>query len=151
MRNRFRHRPQKKEEEEAYYQEVLEGEEIPNQWSLRLRKLESFHFPQSNEPSVIPIDIKRALIITKDRSASITFDISTFRKYTICIINESQHTITFSFELSPNNVHFMKKDYCEVKSGEMECVMADDYLKYARISVKGYASTTVIVYLQGYQ
>ncbi|MGN1387611.1 MAG: DUF6385 domain-containing protein [Bacillus sp. (in: firmicutes)] len=151
MRNRFRHRPQKKEEEEAYYQEILQGEEIPNQWSLKLRKLESYHIPQNHDPEIVPVDIKRALIITKESSASITFDISTFWKYTICIINESQHAITFSFELSPNNIHFMKKaDRSEVRAGEMECVSSDNYLKYARISVKGYASSTVVVYLQGY-
>lgn len=154
MRNRFKHKPPIKDEEEAYYQEVLKGEDIPNQWSLKLRKIESLYLPHelSNEDKgIVPIDVKRGLLLTKDRTASITFDISTFRKYTICVINESDEGISFSFEISPNNINFFKVANSKVKPGQMECVSADEYLKYAKISVKGQSSASVIVYLQGYK
>ena len=155
MHNRFKHQPQIKDEEEAYYQEVLKGEDIPNQWSLKLRKIESLHLPHntfSDENGIVPIDVKRGLLLTENRTASITFDISTFRKYSICVINESDDGIIFSFELSPNNINFIKKAAnLKVKPRSMECVSAEEYLKYARISVKGNATASVIVYLQGFK
>lgn len=154
MRNRFKNKPPIKDEEEAYYQEVLQGEEIPNQWSLKLRKIESFHLPQdwiNEDKAIVPIDVKRGLLLTKDCTASITFDISTFRKYTICVINESDDSISFTFELSPNNINFVKVANSKVKPGHMDCVSAKEYLKYAKIRVKGHSSASVIVYLQGFK
>jgi len=154
MRNRNRHRPQNNNEEEAYYQETLTGEDIPNQWSLKLRKIESLYFPHgqlNNDNTIVPIDVKRALLLKKDRKASIIFDISTFKKYSICVINESDYKISFSFELSPNNINFVKKEAdLEVQPRQMKCVSADEYLRYARISVNGNYAASVIVYLQGY-
>jgi len=155
MHNRFKHQPPIKDEEEAYYQEVLKGEDIPNQWSLKLRKIESLYLPQerlNEENGIVPIDVKRGLLLAENRTASITYDISTFKKYTICVINESDDGITFSFELSPNNINFIKKvANLKVKPRGMECVSTDEYLKYARISVKGNSSASVIVYLQGFK
>lgn len=155
MRNRSKHKPQIQDEEAAYYQEILKGEDIPNQWSLKLRKIESLHLPHdmlNNHNDIVPIDVQRGLLLTENRTASITYDVSMFRKYSICIINESDEGITFSFELSPNNINFIKKSSnLKVKPRSMECVSADEYLKYARISVKGDSAASVIIYLQGYK
>ncbi|WP_042346763.1 DUF6385 domain-containing protein [Bacillus massiliigorillae] len=145
--------PQNINYNEIFFQEKEIGEEIPNQWSLKLKKVESILLPHtvSDDSSVLQaVDVKRSLILKKDGKASITFDISTLKKYSICVINESDYLITFCLELSPNNINFIKKTpYIEVEPRGIKMVSSDDYLKYARIRVLGKNISSVIIYLQG--
>ncbi|MEH6944926.1 DUF6385 domain-containing protein [Bacillus sp. JJ722] len=154
MKNkRMEQAPQNMNYNEIIFQEKEIGDEIPNQWSLKLKKIESILLPKttSDMSSVLqPVDVKRSLLLNKDGKASITFDISTLKKYSICVINESDHPITFCLELSPNNIHFVKKTpYIEVEPRQIEMVSSDDYLKYARIQLLGENISSVVVYLQG--
>lgn len=151
--NRMEQAPQNMNYNEIIFQEKEIGEEIPNQWSLKLKKIESILLPNNvaDKSSILQaVDVKRSLILKKDGKASITFDISTLKKYSICVINESDHPITFCLELSPNNIHFVKKtSYIEVEPREIEMVSSDDYLKYARIQLSGKNISSVVIYLQG--
>lgn len=136
---------------EAFHQERQIGEVIPNQWSLRLKKIESFLLPNERTTrSSSAIDIKRSLLLKKDGKASITFDISTFSKYTISIINESEHRISFCLELSPDNIHFVNKiPYTDLNPKQVECVTAIEYLKFAKVKISGKKISSVTIFLQG--
>lgn len=146
--------PQNMNYNEIFFQEKEIGEDIPNQWSLKLKKIESIILPgikkAGHNQEWQPVDIKRSLLLKKDGKASITFDVSTLKKYSICIINESDYSISFCLEMSPDNLHYLKKSpYMEVAPWQVETVSSNDYLKYARIKLFGKNTASVIVYLQG--
>ena len=147
------HTPQSTMNQDIIHQEVIYGDEIPNQWSLKLKKVDAnviarTDLAEKKESKIV--DIKRNLILKKDGKASITFDVSTFDRYSIGVINDSEYSISFCFELSPDNIHFMKKSvYKEIEAWQIEAVSSTDYFKYARIKVFGKNISSIIVYLQG--
>lgn len=137
---------------EAYAEEVEFGEDISNQWSLKLKKIESIHtskrFTKNSSPT--PIDIKRNLLLKKDGKAFITFDVSYIQKYSICIINNSENCISYCVELSPDNVHYMQHiPFKDIHSNQLDCLFSEWYIKFVRIKIYGKSSSSVMVFLQG--
>ncbi|WP_050615285.1 DUF6385 domain-containing protein [Bacillus testis] len=140
--------------EEAFRQQIEVGEEIPNQWSLKLKKVESIlipdHMRPENSQEKCTVDIKRSVILKKDGKASITFDVSRLQKYSIAVINESEHSIAFKVEISPDQFHYAtQSDFQEVGANRMGYVHSEEYMKYTRVQVKGTHISTAIIILQG--
>lgn len=137
---------------EAYAEEMEFGEDISNQWSLKLKKIESIHTSKQfmKNSSSTPIDIKRNLLLKKDGKAFITFDVSYIQKYSICIINSSEYCVSYCVELSPDNVHYMEHTpFKEIHSNQLDCLFSEWYIKFVRIKIFGKSSSSVIVFLQG--
>jgi len=137
---------------EAYAEEVEFGEDISNQWSLKLKKIESIN--KSNrlikDSSTTPIDIKRNLLLKNDGKAFITFDVSYIQKYSICIINSSENCVSYCVELSPDNVHYMRHlPFKDIQPNQLDCIFSEWYIKFVRIKIYGKSSSSVIVFLQG--
>ncbi|MFS0781553.1 DUF6385 domain-containing protein [Bacillus sp. 1P06AnD] len=141
---------------EAVKQEVQIGEEFPNQWSLKLKTIESILIPDSSfsyresSPDLPTVDIKRHVLLKKDGKASITYDVSQLDRYTLSIINESALAISYKVEISPDQFHYRAvSTICTINPGEMECFFSNEYMKYARVLIMGEQVASAIIILQG--
>ena len=150
MGNEESHYSHMPNEGDVFKQESQFGEEIPNQWSFRLKKVETIFIPKNIEDRTNAVDIKRGLILKKDGAASITFDVSSLCKYSISIINESEYAVSFHIEYSPDNHHFYKKKFGKViDSGQMAFLSVKEYVKFVKVTIAGKQVASIIVYLQG--
>jgi Domain of unknown function (DUF6385) len=145
-------------------EESIFGEDIPNQWSFKVRKIESVVFnppipektiKQDTNRSVenyedLFINIKKSLIIKNDGKAFITFDVSNFKRYSIYVINPKHHgVIQYFVELSPDNIHFIKKyGNNDLQEEDTDHVTIRDLSKFVRVRINGRAGKEVYVYLQ---
>ena len=140
---------------EAILQEAEYGTEIPNQWSLKLKKLESILIPNEkladkNSIRKVQMDVRRQLILKKDGSASIVFDVEDALTYSMFVLNEGSNPISFNLEISPDNVHFVRQAANQqVDAGKMAAARTNAYSKYVRIKIKGSSGASVSVILQG--
>ena len=140
---------------EAILQEAEFGTEIPNQWSLKLKKLDSIMIPNEkladkNSIRKVQMDIRRQLILKKDGSASIVFDVEDALTYSMFVLNECSNPISFNVEISPDNVHYVRQAANQqVEAGTMAAARTNAYSKYVRIKIKGNSGASVSVILQG--
>ncbi|WP_163100873.1 DUF6385 domain-containing protein [Peribacillus alkalitolerans] len=145
-------------------EESIFGEDIPNQWSFKVRKIESVVFNPPNLEKPVQqdsrewvkdneehfINIKKSLIIKNDGKAFITFDVSHFKRYSIYVINQKTYgSIQFLVELSPDNVHFIKKFAInDLQMGDTDYITICDLSRFVRVRIHGRAGKEVFVYLQ---
>ena len=140
---------------EAILQEAEFGTEIPNQWSLKLKKLESILIPNEkladkNSIRKVQMDVRRQLIIKKDGSASIVFDVEDALTYSMFVLNDSSNPISFNVEISPDNAHYVQQSANQqVREGKMAAARTNAYSKYVRVKIKGNSGASVSVILQG--
>ncbi|WP_108671482.1 DUF6385 domain-containing protein [Peribacillus acanthi] len=145
-------------------EESIFGEDIPNQWSFKVKKIESVIF---NPPLAEKIknntlnenvegcedyfvNIKKTLIIKNDGKAFITFDVSHFIGYTIYVINQqSDESIQFYVELSPDNIHFIKKyGNNDLQEDDTDYVTIHDLSQFVRVKLNGRPGKKVLIFLQ---
>ncbi|MGM9926870.1 MAG: DUF6385 domain-containing protein [Bacillus sp. (in: firmicutes)] len=137
---------------ESYIKKVEYGEEIGNQWSFKLIKVDSVDTSKETRESdvSVPVDIEQVLLLNNEGKAYIIFDVSFLKKYSICVINESEQTVSYRIDGSPNNVHFMElSTEMEIEPFQMKCTFLNHYLKFLRVQVFGKSVSLVKVYLQG--
>ena len=140
---------------EVIMQEAEYGTEIPNQWSLKLKKLESILIPQgkaagNNSTARRSMDVRRQLILKKDGSARIVFDVEDALAYSIFLLNESSNPLFFYIEISPDNAHYVRlADNQKLDAGEITAARTNAYSKYVRVNIKGNGGDAISVMLQG--
>ncbi len=137
---------------ETYTAEAEYGDQISNQWSLKLKKINPLYKAKQfvKEKSSPPIDIKTDLLLKNDGRAFITFNVSYLKKYSISIINDSPNLISYIVEISPNNLNFMPYTSSkEIEPSQVGYFSSHDYVKYIRVMITGKSASSVIVFLQG--
>ncbi|MGN1401100.1 MAG: DUF6385 domain-containing protein [Bacillus sp. (in: firmicutes)] len=133
------------------------GEEIPNQWSFSLKKLNMYvphtdgNGKETGKSVMRDADVQRRLIIRTDGSASITFDVSSFISYTICMLNEGSVDMACLMELSPNQLHYAAVRSKIIKPGELQMNHSSGYIQFARLRVSGRPGDAITIFLQGIQ
>ena len=96
------------------------------------------------------MDVRRQLILKKDGSARIVFDVEDALAYSVFILNESSHPLFFYIEISPDNVHYVRMDTNQkLDAGEIAAAGTNAYSKYVRVTIKGNGGDAVSVMLQG--
>ncbi len=128
------------------------GEDIPNQWSLKLKKADFKIPPEKAKESVKgePVDLKTCLLVKKDGEASILFDLSRFLHYSIFVLNESESDITLSLLHSPDQMHYSHTEADRIVSaGQLDFISSNMYSKYVKVMIRGKYNSPVIVFLQG--
>ncbi len=146
-------------------EESVFGEVYPNQWSYKVKKLDSIVLQKNNEMAIeLPMDeegrievgtlhflsIKKTLRIKADGKAHIIFNVGALKKYSITIINEEEEIMKICIELSPDNVYFIKKTpYLDLLPKSGEIFSLQDFCRFVRVKLFGSYGSVITIFLQG--